>query len=95
MDVCKEKHKRIDEKFEVHERRLSNHSERMDMVEQKMVAQEKDTTHLQNAITSLQISTDKLIEVVDGLKAKPLEKYEKIGMVVITAIVSYIIGRAL
>ena len=95
MDVCKEKHKQIDEKFNITERRLNNHSERMDIVEQKMVAQEKDTTHLQNAIKSLQTSIDKLIEVVDSLKTKPLEKYEKIGIVVATAIVSYIIGRAL
>lgn len=95
MDVCKEKHKQIDEKFNITERRLNNHSERMDIVEQKMVAQEKDTTHLQNAIKSLQTSIDKLIEVVDSLKTKPLEKYEKIGMVVATAIVSYVLGRAL
>ena len=28
--VCDERHKRIDEKLESHERRLNNHSERLD-----------------------------------------------------------------
>lgn len=32
-DVCSEKHKRIDEKFEVHERRINSHSERIDLIE--------------------------------------------------------------
>lgn len=93
MDVCKEKHKQIDEKFERHEKRMNNHGDRIDIVEQKMVGQEKDTTHLQNAINSLQLSIDKLIEVVDGLKSKPLEKYEKIAMVVVAAVISFLVGK--
>lgn len=32
--LCKEKHKRIDEKLDVAERRLNNHSERIDKIEQ-------------------------------------------------------------
>lgn len=32
--LCAEKHKRIDEKIDVHERRLNNHSERLDRIEQ-------------------------------------------------------------
>jgi predicted nuclease with TOPRIM domain len=31
--VCNEKHRRIDEKFETHERRINNHSERLDRIE--------------------------------------------------------------
>jgi len=31
--VCDERHKRIEEKFELHERRLNNHSERLDRIE--------------------------------------------------------------
>lgn len=31
--VCDEKHKRLDEKIAVHERRLNNHSERLDKIE--------------------------------------------------------------
>lgn len=31
--VCDERHKRIEEKFEVHERRINNHSERLDRIE--------------------------------------------------------------
>ena len=31
--ICDERHKRIDEKLESHERRLNNHSERLDRIE--------------------------------------------------------------
>lgn len=31
--LCEEKHKRLDEKTEVQERRLNNHSERLDRIE--------------------------------------------------------------
>jgi len=31
--LCKERHKRIDEKLELHERRINNHSERLDRIE--------------------------------------------------------------
>jgi len=34
-EVCNEKHKRLDEKLEVHERRLNNHGERLDRIELK------------------------------------------------------------
>ena len=31
--VCEERHKRLDEKIAIHERRLNNHSERLDRIE--------------------------------------------------------------
>jgi len=31
--LCKERHKRIDEKLELHERMINNHSERLDRIE--------------------------------------------------------------
>jgi predicted nuclease with TOPRIM domain len=31
--LCEEKHKRLDEKIEVHDRRLNNHGERIDRIE--------------------------------------------------------------
>lgn len=45
IDVCTEKHKRVDEKFDVHERRLNNHSERIDKLEQY---QAKATVQVEN-----------------------------------------------
>lgn len=32
--ICKEKHKRIDERLDIQDRRLNNHSERIDKLEQ-------------------------------------------------------------
>ncbi len=33
-NLCKERHRRIEEKIEVHERRINNHSQRIDQLEQ-------------------------------------------------------------
>lgn len=93
--TCGLHREKIEGNIKVNTERLNNHSDRLDNIEKDIVAQKKDTTHLQDAIKSLQNSIDKLIEVVDGLKSKPLEKYEKIGMVIITAVVGYVIGKVL
>lgn len=93
MDVCNEKHKRIDEKFDTQDRRLNNHSDRIDMVEQKIIAQEKDTSHLQDAMRALKASIDLLIEEIGKLKSKPLEKYEKIVMIIISAAIGYLASK--
>lgn len=93
MDVFKEKHIRIDEKFDTHEKRLNNHGDRLYIVEQKIIAQEKDTTHLQDAMKALKASIDLLIEEIGKLKSKPLEKYEKIGMVVMSAVIGYLVSK--
>ena len=90
--TCSLHRERIESNVKTNTNRLNNHGERLDSMERKIVAQEKDTTHLQNAIKSLQVSIDKLIEVVDSLKSKPLEKYEKIGMVFIAAIIGYLVA---
>ena len=93
MDVCKEKHKRIDEKFDTQERRLNDHGDRLDIIDKKIVAQEKDTTHLQDAMKALKVSIDLLIVEIGKLKSKPLEKYEKIAMVVISGVVGYLVSK--
>ncbi len=31
--ICEERHRRLDEKIAVHERRINNHSERLDIIE--------------------------------------------------------------
>ena len=33
-NICTERHKRLDEKIETHERRINNHSKRLDNIEQ-------------------------------------------------------------
>ena len=91
--LCEIKHQRMDEKIEANLKRLNRHGERLDVIEQDIIAQKKDTTHLQDAIKDLKRSIDALIEEIANLKTKPLEKYEKVAMVIITAIISYIIGR--
>ncbi|WP_142415393.1 hemolysin XhlA family protein [Hathewaya massiliensis] len=56
--ICQERHKRIDEKIEVHERRINNHSERIDKLEQYQSKTEAKIENLCEQISSL-VSTMK------------------------------------
>lgn len=49
-DICKEKHKRIDERIYVHDTRLNNHSERIDKLEQH---KSKTETEIKNLIEQI------------------------------------------
>lgn len=53
IDVCTEKHKRIDEKFELHEKRLNNHGNRIDKLEQYQSRTEVKIENLIEQIKSL------------------------------------------
>lgn len=93
--ICDERHDAINKQLDTIVLRLNSHSEKIDSAEKKIVGQEKDTFRLEGAILALQGSIDKLITVVDGLQSKPLEKYEKIGMVIITIIVTAVVTHYL
>ncbi len=92
-DVCSEKHRQIDKRLDTDEKRLNNHSDRLDQLEQSKVSQEKDTGYLKDVILSLQKSIEKLTEAIEILKDKPLKKYEQIAMYVILAVIGIIIGK--
>ncbi len=51
--VCEEKHKRIDEKFETHEGRLNNHSERLDKLERYQSKAEEQVSQLCKKLDAL------------------------------------------
>ena len=52
-DICKEKHKRIDERLDVHDTRLNNHSERIDKLEQYQSKTEAQIANLCEQIKNL------------------------------------------
>ena len=58
MDVCKEKHKQIDEKLDTQERRLNIHGDRIDKLEQFRSSTEVEMRNLIEQIKSL-VSTIK------------------------------------
>lgn len=93
MDLCDEKHKRLDEKVDNIESRITTHGKEIDIIKMDIIAQKKDTTHLQDAIKDLKRSIDALIKEIGGLKSKPLEKYEKIAMIVISAVVGFLVSK--
>lgn len=94
-ELCDEKHKSIDKELTLHNTRLNKHSDRLDVIELDILAQKKDTTHLQDAIKSLQKSIDTLILELSNLKIKPLAKYEKAAWVIATAIITYAMSKVL
>lgn len=58
QDVCSEKHRQIDKQFDTNERRLNNHSERIDKLEQFRSSTETEMKNLVEQIKSL-VSTIK------------------------------------
>lgn len=95
MDVCKEKHKGVDEKLATITRILNKHSDEMDAMKLDILSGKKDTVHLQDAIKALNDSIVLLIDEIGKLKSKPLEKYEKIGMMIISGIIGYLSSKLL
>lgn len=93
MEKIGEQIKHLFKEGERYERRLNNHSGRLDIVEQEIVAMKKDTSQLQDAIKDLKKAIDSLNEVIASLKQKPLEKYEKIAMMIISAIIGYLVSK--
>lgn len=98
-DVCHEKHRQIDKQFVTNEKRIDNHSERLDSIEQRIVGQERDTMHLREAIDALNISIKALIDQLDVIRTKPGTKYDNMSNIItasiITAIIAYLMGRLL
>ena len=52
-DICREKHKQIDEKFGTVERRINNHSDRIDKLEQFKSSTETELRNLVEQIKNL------------------------------------------
>lgn len=92
---CEEKHKTIDHELDRHERRLNNHSAEIDELKLEMIAIQKDSSQLKDAIEALKKSVDALIDEIGKLKIKPLDRYEKIILVIITFIISWVLNRSL
>lgn len=90
---CEEKHKAIDLELDRVGKRLNKHGDEIDTLRLDMLAQQKDTSQLRQAIESLQKSIDVLVDEIGKLKIKPLERYEKIALVVITFIISWMLNR--
>ena len=57
-DICKEKHKNIDNTLDKHERRMNNHGDRIDKLEQFRSATENEMRNLIEQIKAL-VSTIK------------------------------------
>ena len=53
QDICREKHKQIDEKFGTVERRINNHSDRIDKLEQFKSSTENELRNLVEQIKNL------------------------------------------
>lgn len=92
---CEEKHKTIDQELDRQERRLNNHSAEIDKLKLDMIAIQKDSSQLKDAIEALKKSVDILIDEIGKLKIKPLDRYEKIILVIITFIISWVLNRSL
>jgi predicted nuclease with TOPRIM domain len=64
--LCKERHKRIDEKLELAERRLNDHSQRLDRIEQVNSKLEERLDGLINQLSSLNTTMRWFIGLIVG-----------------------------
>lgn len=64
--VCNERHKRIDEKLELAERRLNDHSQRLDRIEQVNSKLEERLDGLINQLSSLNTTMRWFIGLIVG-----------------------------
>ncbi len=64
--VCEMRHRRIDEKMEVHDRRLNSHSERLDIIEQVNSRLEERLDGLIKQLESLNLTMRWLIGLIIG-----------------------------
>ena len=91
---CEAQFERIDDILINHNDRLNTHGKSIDEINLAMVAQQKDTLHLQQAIKALTESINKLINELNVLKEAPGNKWDKITWVIITLLVNYIFSKA-
>ena len=92
---CEAQMERIDGRINTNEKRLNGHSEEIDKLKLDMVAIQKDSSALRDSMKELKKSVDTLIVELGKLKIKPLERYEKIILVVITFIITYLFNKSL
>ena len=53
MDICEAKHKRVDERLDVQDKRLNNHGDRLDVLERYQSKSEEQIKNLCEQIKSL------------------------------------------
>lgn len=53
MDICEAKHKRVDERLDVQDKRLNNHEDRLDVLERYQSKSEEQIKNLCEQIKSL------------------------------------------
>lgn len=93
--TCNERMSRLEEMVCTNERRINNHSDRMKTLETEIVGMKKDTSRLEEILNRLERAVDNLNESILEMKSKPLKKYEKIAMYIITVIIGIVIGKLL
>ena len=93
--TCNERMNRLEEMIDTNERRINNHSDRMKIIETEIVGMKKDTSRLEEILDRLERAIENLNSSIAEMKGKPLEKYEKIAMYIITAVIGIAIGKFL
>ena len=56
IEVCRERHERINEKFDLNEKRLNDHSKRIDCLEQSQARTEENLKGLVKELSGLNIT---------------------------------------
>ncbi|MEY7999420.1 hypothetical protein AB8U03_04270 [Clostridium sp. Mt-5] len=93
--LCEERHKQINETFDLHERRLNDHSSRLKKIENENVGTAKDVQNFKDTLEDIKQLIEKMTMQLEGLKEKPAKRWDSLINQIITVLVGIIIGKFL
>lgn len=96
-ELCNEKHKQIDQRLETNEKRLNDHSNRLDRLEQSKAESDVIQKNIFDKLSDVANRLEKFIDRIEALENKPAQNWEKtievVIAVVVTAAVTYFLKK--
>jgi predicted nucleic acid-binding Zn-ribbon protein len=93
--LCEERHKQINDTFDLHERRLNDHSDRLKKIENQNVGTAKDVQNFKETLEDIKELIQKMTIQLDNLKEKPAKRWDGLIDKIITILAGVIIGKFL
>lgn len=93
--LCDEKHIAVEDKLENHDKRLSEHSDRIKKLENDGIGIAKDVSRVEESLKRIEDGLIKVTVQLEALKEKPGRRWDGLIDKVITIIAGIVIGKFL
>ena len=77
------------------EKEINALKDKIHQIEIKDMAKEKDMEKFQESLDRLNDTLDDLKEIIEKINSKPLQRYEKVAWVAVSAVIAYFMGKIL